>query len=756
MALVGVLQFRAGVDLVELVVNRIPGLHGNADLVTIQDRAGFRRPAGTATHPIEFGCVIAMALPLAAHLARFDTTRPALRRWTILGMIAIGIPVAVSRSAVLGALVATLVVLVGLEPRLRPRALATVLAFVTLTYVTTPGLLGALRDLFVHARQDTSITYRTDDYEVVAQYVQQAPWLGRGPGTFLPRNYLFLDNQYLLSVVEVGLVGLAVVIAYLLASAFLGRGARHRSADPSIRDLGQAVAATTLAAAATAATFDAFSFLMFAGVVPLVLGLAGALWGMTRVVRGRPAAGPQPAIGRNGASPPATSPTFPTPRPSSRFRWLPWPPALASHLTSGERPAPARRHLAGSLALAVGMTAGVAACTDDPSNEPAPAPTGVTLREVEGSYPTGLPNDPAFFPLGVWLASAESASDVDRDRALGLNLYAGLVRDPPPDLDAVERSGMHLLVQADEWSGQDDAGHAAVDGWLVHDEADLTYGPGWDDWSGTPGWNTCVPPQDDGGQCGYTVMRHHEEQVPAGALRYANYGLGVLRFESDDEAEVFVNGGFQDVVSADDYSFTHPGGDLASRQGASYGATVRRIIELDQLDGERQPVWAFVEVGHPFTEDDAPTITAAQMRSAVWHSIIAGARGIVYFNHSFGGPCQTDNVLRTGCDPDMAPAVTEVNRRITELAPVLNAPFADGYVEADGPAEVMAKRGPDGAWYVFAAASTAGGEGGDVTFRVAAGSRVDVLHEGRHLDVRDGRFTDRFADGNAVHIYRIT
>ena len=70
--------------------------------------------------------------------------------------------------------------------------------------------------------------------------------------------------------------------------------------------------------------------------------------------------------------------------------------------------------------------------------------------------------------------------------------------------------------------------------------------------------------------------------------------------------------------------------------------------------------------------------------------------------------------------------------------------------------DIAVWRPSGGAWYVFAAASTAGGEGGDVTFRVAAGSRVDVLHEGRHLDVRDGRFTDRFADGNAVHIYRIT
>ena len=47
-----------------------------------------------------------------------------------------------------------------------------------------------------------------------------------------------------------------------------------------------------------------------------------------------------------------------------------------------------------------------------------------------------------------------------------------------------------------------------------------------------------------------------------------------------------------------------------------------------------KPVWAVVELGHPFSESDWPTITPAQVRAAVWQSLIAGARGIVYFNHS--------------------------------------------------------------------------------------------------------------------------
>jgi polysaccharide biosynthesis protein PslJ len=286
MAVVGFLQFRAGIDLAEWA-SRIPGLHENSDLVSIQDREGFRRPAGTATHPIEFGCVIAMALPLALHLARFDLVRRPIRRWLPVAAIAVGIPVAVSRSAVMAAVVAAVVLFVGLEPKRRPRALGVAAAFIVVIYATTPGLLGTLRDLFVNARSDTSISYRTDDYEAVGEYIRQSPWLGRGPGTFLSNSYIVLDNQYLLSAIEIGLIGLSVVIGYLLATAFLARGTRHRTRDPAIRDLGQALAATSLASAVAAFTFDGFSFLMFAGFIPLCLGVAGALWVMERTAERR-------------------------------------------------------------------------------------------------------------------------------------------------------------------------------------------------------------------------------------------------------------------------------------------------------------------------------------------------------------------------------------------------------------------------------------------------------------------------------------
>jgi O-antigen ligase len=280
MGIVGALQFYAGVNLAAYA-DHIPGLYANTDLHSIVDRNGFRRPAGTASNPIAFGCVLAMAMPVALHLARFDRVRSATRRWLPLVAIAAGVPVAVSRSAVVCALVAFIVIFLGLDPRLRPKALVSMAALSVFFYATTPGLLGTLRDLFL-AHDTDAYSARTSDYEVVAEYVRQSPLIGRGPGTFLPTTYLYLDNQYLMSIIEVGIVGLFTLIAYMLTTAILARGARHRSSDPRIRDLGQALAAAGISGAVASFTFDGFSFLTYAGLIPMCMGIAGALWQMER------------------------------------------------------------------------------------------------------------------------------------------------------------------------------------------------------------------------------------------------------------------------------------------------------------------------------------------------------------------------------------------------------------------------------------------------------------------------------------------
>jgi hypothetical protein len=403
--------------------------------------------------------------------------------------------------------------------------------------------------------------------------------------------------------------------------------------------------------------------------------------------------------------------------------------------------------------------------TQSPPAEAVATAAPVQLRAVDGGpdyfskYPNSLPTDPSYFPIGVWLESLIEPTDAPRDRLIGVNLYVDLTS--ASDVTHATKEGMRALTSSP-------SPNAA--GWVLTDEPDMWAGPGDAAWTGNwPGIGPICSPENQG--CGYTVVRQLRRTVPAGALTYANYGKGVTFWETNEQAAVFVNE-FQDVVSADNYWFTDPnicgpseggavlaaGAQLASekcRLAANYGWTVDRVRSLVNPAASK-PVWSFVEVGHPFTQADAPTITGPEIRAAVWSSLIHGARGIVYFNHNFGGDCQTQHVLRGPCGDAVRPWVTDVNTQITRLAPVLNAPFLDNAL-AHGEGTDAAVKVHEGSLYVLAGSAQAGQQ--DAIFQLAclagAGAAVTVLDENRTVAMADGAFSDHFADGNAVHLYRI-
>ena len=98
------------------------------------------------------------------------------------------------------------------------------------------------------------------------------------------------------------------------------------------------------------------------------------------------------------------------------------------------------------------------------------------------------------------------------------------------------------------------------------------------------------------------------------------------------------------------------GADLSAAQchrAANYGATVRRVRRL-VAPARFEAGLGVRRAGPPVHGGDWPTITPAQVRAAVWQSLIAGARGIIYFNHSFGGTDQTQHILRDGLEAGSA------------------------------------------------------------------------------------------------------
>ena len=135
-------------------------------------------------------------------------------------------------------------------------------------------------------------------------------------------------------------------------------------------------------------------------------------------------------------------------------------------------------------------------------------------------------------------------------------------------------------------------------------------------------------------------------------------------------------------------------------------------------------------------------------------SIINGARGIMYFNHSFAGSCTSHHVLREPCAAPVRAAVTEVNAHVKGLAPVLNAPTVEGLVTTSSKVETMTKYS-GGKFYVFSGPTTNAAQTAVLKAECVGNATATVLHENRTVPVVNGVITDTFANGTTNHIYRI-
>ncbi|SDK96649.1 O-antigen ligase [Nocardioides sp. YR527] len=272
-AVLGLLQFVTRQALVDRI--SIPGLSARGIEIGLYERSGMPRLSGTSTHPIEYGVILSMVLPLVIVYALHAPTRRWLYR-AVLAVVAIAIFMVISRSAILCTAVAILVLALRWRWRMRLVALGCLAAISGLVYLVVPGMLGVLTGLFVGAGDDASVASRTDAYGVALQFIARDPWLGRGPGTFLPQ-YWILDNQYLGHTIETGLIGMAALLAVILVAAFMARSARKAATTDFDRELAQGLLAAVLAGATAMAFYDLFAFPQSSGCFFLAVGLAGAL-----------------------------------------------------------------------------------------------------------------------------------------------------------------------------------------------------------------------------------------------------------------------------------------------------------------------------------------------------------------------------------------------------------------------------------------------------------------------------------------------
>lgn len=288
MSMVGVLQFFGIVDLAQYI--RIPGLHLNSELIQVGARGdgGFPRVPGTANHYIEFGVVLALTLPLALHYALFSPRGRTRRwRWFAVGLVALGIPLSISRSAIVTVFVVMACMAIVWPWRQRYNALVTAVLATAVFHVLNRGVLGTIKALFLHADDDPSVLDRIARTAKVIELWQERPVLGWGAGMVTPDEFLLLDNQIYMFLVAGGVVGVAGFFLFFFVPYILGRSIRLRGRDQETRHLGHTLAATMPAATVASGTFDSFSFTTFVATMCILVGATGALWRLdgTRMFR---------------------------------------------------------------------------------------------------------------------------------------------------------------------------------------------------------------------------------------------------------------------------------------------------------------------------------------------------------------------------------------------------------------------------------------------------------------------------------------
>jgi hypothetical protein len=380
-------------------------------------------------------------------------------------------------------------------------------------------------------------------------------------------------------------------------------------------------------------------------------------------------------------------------------------------------------------------------------------PAGVTLKEVDaggtaynGKFTPGLPSASSFFPIGVWYESTDQLAQAQFDKETGLNTYFALTGHSR--LDYIKQAGMYAFPWAS--GGALNMGAETV-GRVTEDEPDMQ--PGW--------WGAPTAEQ-------FTAQEQRVAAIPKdGRSKYTNFGLGILSADDNSaEAKRYVQQ-YQDYISADFYFYTAPTFEASraigkgdqrltvdqTRRARNYGIVVERMRAFADY---QRPVLGFVEVGGPHTENTtaASYIKPDQVRAAMWHSIIGGARGLIFFNHTFGGPAQTQHALRETYYAPIRAEVQKTTATIRQVAVALNSKDAIGLVTNSPGVRALTK------WNNGAPLVVAGNEDNaakSTTFTVKGTyTKATVIGENRFISITNGTFTDSFANGTAVHLYQLS
>jgi polysaccharide biosynthesis protein PslJ len=248
-------------------------------------RGGRLRVRASAQHPIALGAALAMCVPLALYLARHAASRFRAVLWLLVGVLLLtGAMSGISRTVPV-MLVVMAAVGFWLRRAIVLRLLPLVLLIPIVVPLASPGALRTLYESFVPAegliaeqeqRPGTQGSGRLADVEPGVRLWAESPVVGHGLGTgptraedprslaqiargAEERTPIIFDNQYLWSLVSLGVLGLVAIIWFVWGAVVKLARAARRFGDRS-GDFMAACAAACAGFGAGMLTYDAFAF----------------------------------------------------------------------------------------------------------------------------------------------------------------------------------------------------------------------------------------------------------------------------------------------------------------------------------------------------------------------------------------------------------------------------------------------------------------------------------------------------------------
>jgi hypothetical protein len=366
--------------------------------------------------------------------------------------------------------------------------------------------------------------------------------------------------------------------------------------------------------------------------------------------------------------------------------------------------------------------------------------TPVDASSPYAAWKKGPPSDPAYFPIAVWLQDPKNAP---KYKAAGINLFIGLWQGPTESqLKALTEAGMPLICSQNE-VGLKHKDDPLIVGWMHGDEPDNAQSL-----PGGKGYGPPIKPEKIAAD--YETIRKADPSRPVmlnlgqGVAWDGWFGRGVRTNHPEDYPE-YMKGG--DIISFDIYPVAH---DKPEVKGKLWYVP-RGVERLIKWGEGKKVIWTCIECTRISAETKA---TPEQVRSEVWMALIHGARGLIYFVHTWKPKFCEWGLLE---DKPMLDGVTALNKQIQDLAPVLNSPTVEKGVtvvsaNAEVPVVTLVKK-HGGATYVFACAMREGET--KTTFSgLPAQGKVEVLGESRELPLKDGAFEDAFKS-YGVHLYKV-